>query len=320
MNKLLSCRKYLSLQETQDYLAKALEESVSLQDIYGLILDGLLTLSIRLIAQEPALKGKFIKREETETKKLTTEFTDVPSSGLGDFLIEHSQDKQFVHDQCLHHIDGVWDTLMIGAMPSVISQLRNQHGDPVMLDNSPGLSGNIYLIRDEEVGVLLQRSLLSEAEKTAEIRHLLSPMAAYYGWTVDELRSFSEIDLFMRVGKDIQEERERIIDSVQNLSVYDLRNYKTATKFSGPHEYVIKTEEITRFIGDMECEKADQPLSTKQRNSYLYLISGLLKELKINASDRGVAVAIQLILENAGHKLSENTIRSILREVSDIEH
>ena len=112
MNKLFSSRECLSLQETQDYLSNVLKEPVSLEDIYGLILDGSLTLSVRLIAQLPALKGIFIEREPREIRKLTTELADTISPRYGNFLVESSQNEQFVHDRLLHHINGLWDIVM----------------------------------------------------------------------------------------------------------------------------------------------------------------------------------------------------------------
>ena len=320
MNKLLSCRKYLSLQETQDYLSKALKESVSLQDIYGLVLDGLLTLSIRLTAQEVALKGKFIKSEKEETKKLTTECSELTSSRLGNSLVENSHNERFVHDQRLHNIDGVLDVLMCGTAVEEIGRLRNGN---ISL-NAPKETtsrGGFYLREGEEVYLLLKLSSGIGSEEIKKIRPLLNPFAAPYGLTVNELVKMGPFELWTRFGDDGKNQIERAISSIER-PIDDIRSYMVATNFPSNSEYVIKIEEITRFITEYHPGEAElsnnKPLITKQRNSYLRLISVLLKEKGINASDRGITSAIQLMMENHGEQMSENTIRSILKEVVDL--
>lgn len=60
MSKLLKLRGFVSVNEAQDYLSKAIGENVSLAEIYQLVLNRDLVISARFDAHEPALLGKYI--------------------------------------------------------------------------------------------------------------------------------------------------------------------------------------------------------------------------------------------------------------------
>lgn len=61
----------------------------------------------------------------------------------------------------------------------------------------------------------------------------------------------------------------------------------------------------------------EKPLATKARNSYLVVIAALLKQSKIDPSSKGVENAIELIVSQAGLKLSSKKIKQILDEIPD---
>ncbi|EKO3415605.1 hypothetical protein ACOIPL_001098 [Vibrio fluvialis] len=92
------------------------------------------------------------------------------------------------------------------------------------------------------------------------------------------------------------------------------------------HTLVIRKEELDRFISAQDDEapvdpipvEDEKPLATRERNTLLTVIGALLKEQGITPSDRGVASAIQLMTETIGSVVSENTIRKILGQISDI--
>ena len=86
---------------------------------------------------------------------------------------------------------------------------------------------------------------------------------------------------------------------------------------------MFKTTELTRFLQSLQDEppalpQVEQILSAKERKTLLTVIGALLKEQKIAPSERGVASAIKWMTETAGTPITENTIRKILGQVSDI--
>ena len=204
----------------------------------------------------------------------------------------------------------VWLTNCENNKPDLIRQI------------TPLLRLVIYLKRNKEVCLLLQRSLLSEADRTAEIRRLLTPIALSYGWTADQLMGFSEMELYARTDFNMYQEITGIMDSMQNLSIDGLRHFKVATEFSGTPVYVIKTREITRFITEhhlMEAESSvqrqEKPLGIKERNTLYKLIGALCKNSDIDLSVRGVATSLEKITELAGTPISNETIRQILNKM-----
>ncbi|MBO2560448.1 hypothetical protein I6M33_07410 [Shewanella algae] len=87
------------------------------------------------------------------------------------------------------------------------------------------------------------------------------------------------------------------------------------------NKLVFKKHEINRFLQSLETQPdggvKEKSLSGKERNTFLLIINALLAELGICASDKGIAPAIRLITETAGTPISENTIRSILKQICD---
>jgi transcriptional regulator with XRE-family HTH domain len=62
----------------------------------------------------------------------------------------------------------------------------------------------------------------------------------------------------------------------------------------------------------------DKPLSTKERNSYLKLIKGLLQEQKIDPGERAIAKKLSGMTDRTELSLGEDTIRRILKEIQDL--
>jgi len=71
-----------------------------------------------------------------------------------------------------------------------------------------------------------------------------------------------------------------------------------------------------RGIVDKSVEAA-KSLSTKERHTMLVIIAALCKEADIDYAKRGVAGVIQLLTENIGSPITDDTIRSILKQISE---
>lgn len=65
--------------------------------------------------------------------------------------------------------------------------------------------------------------------------------------------------------------------------------------------------------------KRETPLlRPREKQSFLRVISALCNELKIDTTDRGVAVAIEEATQKAGSPVSDDTIRKIIRQINDM--
>lgn len=71
-----------------------------------------------------------------------------------------------------------------------------------------------------------------------------------------------------------------------------------------------------RGIVDKSVE-AEKSLSTKERHTLLVIIAALCKEANIDYSQRGVASAIQNLTENIGSPITDDTIRSVLKQINE---
>lgn len=86
------------------------------------------------------------------------------------------------------------------------------------------------------------------------------------------------------------------------------------------HEYVfvIRTQEITRFIRSLEDSPTiEKPLSSNERNSLLVLIGAMCKNVGIDPEQRGVAPSLVKMTEIVGAPLTDDTIRKILKQIED---
>ncbi|NOH24335.1 hypothetical protein [Vibrio europaeus] len=107
------------------------------------------------------------------------------------------------------------------------------------------------------------------------------------------------------------------IDNARNEDFFDCLGLD-----SYPHQLVIKTEEITRFVQSLQDElsvpsQEDKPLAARERNTLLALIGALCEEANIDLSIRGISTSVQEITERAGVPISNETIRKIVEQVDD---
>lgn len=87
----------------------------------------------------------------------------------------------------------------------------------------------------------------------------------------------------------------------------------------------IRPEELERFVasynGDDSGDKVgsqSKPLHPKTRNTYLKLIATLAKDANYDLKLDGIAVSIEAATERMGHKVTDDTIRKVIKEVEDL--
>jgi hypothetical protein len=104
-------------------------------------------------------------------------------------------------------------------------------------------------------------------------------------------------------------------------SIYDFdlqRAYRFKRRIADM-KLVIKADDL-KALQTKDKQKAteeQQEPSTKRKNTYLLLISALLKQAGIDPNDRGIAAAIGRLLEERGTPMDPKTIRSVLDEIPD---
>ncbi|MCL1093658.1 hypothetical protein [Shewanella kaireitica] len=130
MSKLFKLKQYLTVEEAAKYLSSSIEEPVSLADLYRLVLDKHLTMSVRLNSHAYAKGGQYITPQysdsnsfQVENNLATNEALDEPYQiNLDDELLV-GENRWLAFDEQVHVIDGVWDLAMIGLESYEIEKL-----------------------------------------------------------------------------------------------------------------------------------------------------------------------------------------------------
>lgn len=285
MSKLFKLKEYLSLDEAKTYLTNALEEKVSMAEIYKLAIDEHLTISVKFHSYITTACGRvyFYNAEQTIPfieidrsfslgKKLDKPYLMNKSDG---HVITH--DSWLFFDSRLSYTSGIWDLSMLG---SESIDIKNLHQESI--GGSAG--GLISPIK----GVIL---------KNYDTYHLLK--------SLDLPEKIDEQEKFNRMNK-AKDEHFR-----DCLSLKEHR-----------HQLVIRTEELTRFIQSLHDEplKVQQEpklLTSKEHITYQLIIASLLHKNKLDLNERGIAGKIRRATESNNTPVSEETIRNLLPQIRD---
>lgn len=318
MSKLLKLKEWLTLDEAIIHLSKIIDEPVIIADLYRFALDGALTLSVNFVNGAFGLKGKWLKDSDIANKSELQ--IALCSSGKGFSLKSPNSNEMFVSsdrwiswNDDIEPIIGVYDLTMKGD--ESLDVKAHYHN----------LTSRINVKRSYNYGVLLQQ----DGEVFQLYKHFKSD-EYNVGDLYDQIFPPQKI-----VISDTFEVVKRKVCCPSNVEGLDFTHYKFFNKIikniidmyfvpssslaEQDVEFVIRTKELTRFIQSLdEKPQADKPLATVERNSLLILIRALLAEQRISASDRGIASAIKLMIEKTGMAMSENTIRKILNQVTDL--
>jgi hypothetical protein len=73
--------------------------------------------------------------------------------------------------------------------------------------------------------------------------------------------------------------------------------------------------DINGSADEIDVRGSDKVLKNKEKNTLLVLIAALCRELGIDPNKRGVTSSIQLMTEQLGAPISDDTIRSILKQI-----
>ena len=299
MKKLLKLKQYLSLNDSVNYLSSALEDQVSVADIYELALDGNLAISIRLTNQAYAKKVDL-----------------VPALELVDDGEQIDPVQADEVDEQVHIFDGIYDLAMVGEERFEIRklyQLAIQEDSPVLSE----LSG-FYVKHEGSVYKLLESLLVSNSEESqisreARLESLLKskgltsrsqfddPLTVFENFSIDEIEQVAELVSPFKKG--------------ENSSTIPLDRHS--------YQLVLKTTELQRFISSINNlpsseTNEDRPVHPPEKRSYLKFINILLHGHGIDPGEKGGTTPLRYMMDHAGISLCNNTVRKILSEVEDV--
>jgi len=122
MSKLFKLKKWLTLDETVQHLTAVLGEPVYEKDVFRLVLDGFLKLSVDFVNHATVNQGKYIEESEVEYREMPnilgmkvgegeekTNLTFYPSA------LKFGDGRFVKLEEGVVSIDGVWDLPMIGG-------------------------------------------------------------------------------------------------------------------------------------------------------------------------------------------------------------
>jgi hypothetical protein len=323
MSKLFKLKQYLTVEEATKYLSSSIEEPVSLADLYSLVLDKHLTMSVRLISRAYAKGGQYITPEDSDSNTFqieknlaTNEVLDEPYQICLDDELQVGENRWLAFDKKVHVIDGVWDLAMIGLESYEIDKLYQKEvggTDPTLdaindlfvkrndyiykVQTNLQLEGNQYNFTALEAkrDQLLRANGLS----SLDFNHSNNSLAL-------DCLSADDLDEFMALNAAlIPDDSGEYVES---------DNYLRLEKPS--YQFVIRTAELTRFVQSLE----DQPTQSKAAetnatNSILCLLAAVLAEHNYDWNQRGISTSLAVMTDKQSTALDGDTIRKILKKI-----
>lgn len=246
------------MEEARVFLMDELQETISLGDVYRLVLSGNITVSAKFHHMIDVVVGYDVTGEALASNELDGIFTTPGGTKL-------------CFSKKVERVAGLWDLTLLGReFADLHKAFKYYIGDVAGLTSS--LNG--VLLKQGNKFCLLQAD-------SHRIRN-----------TGNVINGFDS--------SPFKKQYENCI----SLDYY-------------AHEIVVKTSEVIRFAQslDVEANKEDMPLASRERNTLLILIGALCKQLDICPSARGVTASVQAMTELTGAPLSDDSIRKILTQV-----
>lgn len=306
MSKLFKLKEWLTLDETAQHLTVVLGEPVLEKDIYRLALDGYLQLSINIINGTQVHKGKLISPEDVEWHEFSSSL--LPNTVKKPVLIPDSlcigENRFLKLEEKVKSIRGVWDLMMIGGERLDIEHWYQQliEGPAITLTNLDGA----FVQKDNVICQLLESYDENEFQPGSLARERnMEAFIAQNKLTSDENKE---------IRQKFKQEREDFLK--RQKSQTDEQNYYPAAGLPSEGVLVVRTKAIMGFINSLN-EGTEKSLSTKERHTLLVIIAALCNEADIDYSQRGVATAIQHLTENIGSPVTDDTIRTVLKQINE---
>jgi hypothetical protein len=314
MSKLFKLKEWLTLEAAAKHLSTALDEDVSVADIYRLALDGHLVLSMNFPNKAHGNLGVIVGIENTKRFKPPIELMefihrDNPENAPREIVVsDYIGNGQFINwDEKVETIEGVWD------LPLLASEGLDLEHEYQLLTGGPEITLTMLAGAFIKQGDVLCRLVESNDENEC---------------IPGSLAERREIETFVRENSvppekvkeiwEMHEQNRKEFLEKKKSSPYE-NNFYPAGSLPKDGVYVVRTAEIVDFLNRInETPKQEKPLSTKERNSMLSLIAALLNEAKFDYRQKGIAGALATSTEKTGRPLSDDTIRGIIKQVKDL--
>lgn len=312
MGKLFKLKEWLTLDEAAAHISSVLGEPATVADLYRFALDDHLTLSVDFVNHAYARKGKWLKTEQVEFRLVENDLfsgekLETPFSMPANHEIRVSGDDWISLEKPVVSIRGVWDLTMLGAEKLDIEHYYQQltSGLEVTLITIDG----VFVQQGNVVCQLQQDFDNNEYQKGSKAqKKRMEHYIATNELSEDEVKKLED---------KFKKDRDEYLISRKNKLNED-NYYPSGGLDEQDFVLVIRTKELTRFIQSLEdTPNAEKPLTSKERNSLLVIIASLCKEVNIDYNQRGVAGAIQRLTEELGSPITDDTIRSVLKQISE---
>ncbi|MGR5452277.1 hypothetical protein ACPV5V_00045 [Vibrio campbellii] len=211
MSKLLKLRGFVSINEAQDYLTKAIGENVSLAEIYQLVLNRDLVISARFDANEPALLGKYIPftpehhSELLKKRQIPEEWDWVDVDYI---YYDECKEQHYALNPSLTNITGCWDFTMLGSEAKVID-----HNYRIQAANS--LEGGLFGV---ELKIPREEILLTDGKQLARLQ------------PENESKKHLIFDYFLNKLVIRKQELNRLISALEDESIMQDQEKPLATR------------------------------------------------------------------------------------------
>lgn len=298
MKKLLKKKKYFTVFDAAKYLTSALEEPVSVADVYELVLEGELTLSARFINTVYASKLQESEEVSHDVQLL-------------------SSIQKVALEQLIYVIDGVWDLALIGLEAHEVKSLYQQavEGPPPILNDLDGFfltkDGAIYKVLDS-----LPLSMNQDSRHALETR--LDNLAKANRLNIEDVLSDQGHIWLSELGDEAFGEFAQLSGAFAMQEDEDEHCMGYLELEEPTYQYVVRVTELNRFLQSLEDEQEkdeSKPIDPRERTTLLIMLGALCKSKNIEVDERESAGKVMGLVEQLGISMKHDVVRSKLNAV-----
>ena len=133
-------------------------------------------------------------------------------------------------------------------------------------------------------------------------------------YTAEQLAEYSSIyQAHLEINKEKRAESFKKLNRVDFLGM----DFVESPAPMEVGQLVVRIDDLDRFSDNLlrADDAAPESLSLREKRTLLVVIAALCKEAKIDFTQRGVASAIEMLTEQIGAPISDDTIRKILKQI-----
>lgn len=321
MSKLFKLKEWLTLDEAAQHISTVIGEGVEIKDLLRLALDKHLTLSVNLINHAQAKRGDLVGPEDVRSLGMyTPSFIEM----LEKVAIEHGNDPKSAHQEAIlslevedglflnlddkvTSINGIWDLpLWCNERLDIQNQYQQLIGGPVV--TLVCIEGT-YVRRGNVACELQQSWEENEYQKGSEAHKIeLEDLIMRENVSTEKAEDLRQ---------QYKEWRKEFLENQRSRPKE--QNYYPAGKLPDDAILVVRTNEVLRFLTHLNSDSISESrvIGSRERNTLLVLLAALCKEAKIDYTERGIATAIEMLTQQIGASITDDTIRKVLKQIPE---